>query len=327
MNASAEALLQDVSDTARWAAVFRARESLRPDALFRDPFAERLAGARGFAIAATLSEESHATSWVVRTHLFDLLIARAIFAGAELVVNLGAGLDARPYRLDLPATLDWVEVDLPRILDYKEQMLASERPACRLERVGLDLRDRAARRALLARLQARRKRTLVVTEGVLIYLPPEEVAALARDLAAQPSLQSWICEIASPGVLENMRRTAGGPLSEAGVRFEFAPAEGPSFFAPCGWEPVDVLGVLKTAVRLRRTPIDPKFLDLIPDLPAGAHDALPWVGVCLFQRADALRESAEDAAEKEPPGDSQAGGGERTAPAAQLEEVSPSPIW
>ena len=34
--------------------------------------------------------------------------------------NLAAGLDTRPYRMDLPPSLRWIEVDLPDILDYKE---------------------------------------------------------------------------------------------------------------------------------------------------------------------------------------------------------------
>jgi O-methyltransferase involved in polyketide biosynthesis len=40
----AEPLIRDISDTARWMAVFRARESERPDAVFKDPFAQALAG-------------------------------------------------------------------------------------------------------------------------------------------------------------------------------------------------------------------------------------------------------------------------------------------
>jgi O-methyltransferase involved in polyketide biosynthesis len=36
-------LIENVSDTARWVAMYRAQESSRPDALFHDPFAERLA--------------------------------------------------------------------------------------------------------------------------------------------------------------------------------------------------------------------------------------------------------------------------------------------
>ena len=37
--------LRNISDTAHWVAFYRALESERPDALFRDPFARPLAGA------------------------------------------------------------------------------------------------------------------------------------------------------------------------------------------------------------------------------------------------------------------------------------------
>jgi methyltransferase (TIGR00027 family) len=281
--ATAASIIRDLSDTARWAATFRAGENERPDALFRDRFASSLAGPRGFAIASQLSSEAQSTSWVVRTHLFDQFILREIQAGADTVVNLGAGLDARPYRMKLPPWLRWIEVDAPEILAYKKKILACERPSCLLERRPLDLLDRDARGALLADLNSRSRKILVLTEGVLIYLDPQEVAALASDLERQSHFRRWILEIVSPAVLETMRRTTGQQLQEAGASFQFAPAEGPAFFTRCGWNLADVQGVLKTAVRLARTPIDPKFLDLIPDSPAGDPHSLPWLGVCLFQ--------------------------------------------
>ena len=40
-------ILENISDTARWIAVYRAMEPERPDAIFSDPFARRLAGERG----------------------------------------------------------------------------------------------------------------------------------------------------------------------------------------------------------------------------------------------------------------------------------------
>src|SRR5260370_1054403 len=70
-----QAVVRNISDTARWAAVFRARESERTDALFRDPYAERLAGKMGVDIANTLPEGNrHAWPWVARTYLFDHFI-------------------------------------------------------------------------------------------------------------------------------------------------------------------------------------------------------------------------------------------------------------
>jgi methyltransferase (TIGR00027 family) len=277
--------VRNISDTARWAAYFRAEETKRPDALFRDPYAERLAGARGVDIANTLPEgNKHAWAWVARTYLFDQFIAREIQAGTDMVVNLAAGLDARPYRMQLPASLRWIEIDLPELLSYKELVLAKEKPVCALERIRLDLSDANSRRAVFARLNGRAKRALVLTEGLLIYLSAEDVGALARDLTACSAFQSWIVDIASPGLLRMMQRTAGKKLSEVGAPFKFGPPEGPEFFVPHGWERKDVQGVLKTASRFRRPPLLLRMLSHLPERK-GSQGNRPWSGVCLLQRA------------------------------------------
>src|ERR1700722_14260218 len=105
----ANSSVRNISDTARWVAYLRARENERPDALFRDPFAERLAGERGFQIANTLPQGTK-KEWagVARTYLFTQFVPCEIQEGADLLVNLAAGLDSRPYRMELPATLQWV---------------------------------------------------------------------------------------------------------------------------------------------------------------------------------------------------------------------------
>jgi methyltransferase (TIGR00027 family) len=274
--------VRGVSDTARWVAYFRALESERPDALFRDPFAERLAGEHGLQLANNLVDgKKHEWAWVARTCLFDQFLSRAIHEGADLVVNLAAGLDARPYRMDLPATLQWVEVDLPDIIAYKEEVLANERPRCRLERVALDLSGMAARQDLFAELDARATKVVIASEGLLIYFSTEEVAALARDLAARRHFENWIIDLASPGQLKLMQRTTGKQLSEAGAGFKFGPPEGAKFFTPHGWEPVDVQGLLKTAAQHKRAPAE--LLSLLPE-PKGNPGNYPWTGVCMLKR-------------------------------------------
>src|SRR5262245_61541484 len=133
-----DVLIRDISDTAFWAAAFRAREHERRDALFHDSYAARLAGERGMAALQRMpAGERYSWAWVTRTWLFDQLIADGIRLGADTVVNLAAGLDARPYRMDLPASLRWVEVDLPPLIKYKERVLDGERPRCDLRRVAL----------------------------------------------------------------------------------------------------------------------------------------------------------------------------------------------
>ncbi len=270
-------LVSHISDTARWVAYFRARETLRPDALFRDPYAERLAGERGFHIANTLPEgNKHEWAWVARTYLFDQFLLSELQEGRDLVLNLAAGLDARPYRMDLPATLPWVEVDLPEILAYKDEVLANEKPRCQLERVRVDLSDEKERRALFTDLNRRAKKIVVLTEGLLIYFTAEQVGSLARDLAAGAHFQTWVVDLASPGQLKLMRGTTGKQLKEADAEFKFGPAEGPGFFAPHGWNPKDVQGLLKTAAQLKRAPAE--LLSLLPE-PKGLPGNYPWTGV------------------------------------------------
>ena len=274
--------VRNISDTARWVAYFRARETQRPDGLFRDPFAERLAGERGIQIANTLAQgNKHEWAWVARTYLFDQFISRQIHEGAELIVNLAAGLDARPYRMQLPPSLLWIEVDLPEIISYKEEILGNDKPQCRLERISLDLADVQGRRRLFAELNGRAKNIVVVSEGLLIYFSPEEVASLAQDIAVCDHFRTWIIDLASPGQLKLMQRTTGKQLSEAGAPFKFGPPEGAKFFDPYGWEAKDVQGFLKTAAALGRAPAE--LLSLLPE-PKALSGNYPWTGICLLRR-------------------------------------------
>ena len=280
------ALIRNISDTARWAADFRAVETERKDALFRDPFARRLAGARGAEIANAAGLRMHrrnAWSWVMRTYLMDEYIEAELARGTDLVLNLAAGLDARPYRMHLPSGLKWVEVDLPEIVDYKEEVLAGETPRCALERVRLDLSELRARRALFDRLGREARRVMVISEGLLLYLSAEQVASLAEDLAAQRTFQRWGCDVISPGLLRMLEKEGGEELARAGAPFKFAPPEGPEFFRSHGWVPLEVRSPFKTAAKLKRLPLLLRFFALFPEpKPAGKR---PWSGICLFGRA------------------------------------------
>jgi methyltransferase (TIGR00027 family) len=279
-----ERLIRDISDTARWVATYRARETERPDAVFRDPFARALAGERGEEIARALPfTEDNSWSFVARTYLFDRYIARHVNAGVDLVVNLAAGLDTRPYRMELPPSLRWIEVDLPEILDYKEQVLHGAKPVCALERVPLDLSNQDARRGLFARLGRGAKNVLVVAEGLLIYLMRDEVSALGRDLAAQSTFQNWMVDIVSPGLMTMMEERMGAIMQQAGAPFLFAPTEGPAFFEACGWKPVDAGSLLKAARRLGRLPLFLRMVAMLPE-SSGVQGSRPWAAVCVLAK-------------------------------------------
>ncbi|HEV8504902.1 MAG TPA: SAM-dependent methyltransferase, partial [Chitinophagaceae bacterium] len=189
-------LVENISDTARWVAIFRAEESERSDAVFHDPFARKLAGEKGEQIANAIGfGRENSWSFVARTFLFDEFIMRHVREGYDMVLNLAAGLDARPYRMDLPSSLQWVEVDLPGILAEKEKVLNNETPRCHLKRIKLDLADQKARKELFKKLNGQANKILVMTEGLIIYLTSEQVASFATDLSSQNNFKRWIFDM------------------------------------------------------------------------------------------------------------------------------------
>jgi methyltransferase (TIGR00027 family) len=179
----ADPLIQNVSDTAYMVAAWRAIETERSDALFRDPLAGKLAGERGKKIVAGIRRWPFGPwSVALRTVIIDDFIEAAVAQGADTVLNLGAGLDTRPYRMALPSSLRWIEVDYPHVVELKEGNLASEQPRCALERVKMDLADLSTRGTLFAEIDARSKYVVILPEGVIPYLSVEAVGALADDL-------------------------------------------------------------------------------------------------------------------------------------------------
>lgn len=194
---STEDEILHVSDTALMVAACRALETARPDGLVRDPFAEKLAGARGTAILHGISGWKLLCFGVaIRIRFLDDLVSQTVAEQRiETVLSVGAGLDTRPWRLDLPPDLRWIEVDFPDMIGYKSNVMASEKPKCRLEHVAADLTDTSQRQAVFA--AAGNARGLMITEGLLMYLPAGTVEALAAEPAELSGIRYWLLDAAS----------------------------------------------------------------------------------------------------------------------------------
>jgi len=251
-----------VSDTARWTAFHRATESARPDALFRDPLAERLAGQGGHAIVARAPLTNRSGWWLVaRTKIIDDTIAGAIADGCDRVLNLAAGLDTRPYRLDLPSDFTWVEADLPGLLAEKAEMLTDQTPRCRLTHTAVDLADPAARSAFLNDALNGATKALVLTEGLSMYLDNSDMVALSEAFS-RPEIAWWMLDFSFPRLRKMMNKKMAGMLENA--PFKFAPHNGLAFFEELGWRVVEAESLFVAAHRFRRLPMFMRPLAWLP---------------------------------------------------------------
>ncbi len=256
------ATIDSVSDTAFWVAHYRSVETKRNDALFRDPLAGTLAGDRGKSIAEAMPR-GFMTSWVIaiRTRIIDDFIRTGVDEGVDTVLNLGAGLDTRPYRMDLPASLTWIEADYPHVIAYKEERLRQETPRFKLTRIKCDLADAVARRQLFATTNAGAKKLLVLTEGVVPYLTAEEVGALADDLRGLDHAAGWIVDFFTPELIKTRERMMAGRLKNAPFRFQ--PDDWFGFFEAHGWRTADMRYLGEEGDRLGRPIEMPMAVKLI----------------------------------------------------------------
>ena len=224
--------MNSISATAHLVVMYCALETEHPAALFQDPFARRLAGGEGALVVELLgNKQQGTTAMAIRTCVIGTMITRLLELGLiDTILNLVAGLDTRPYRLNPPASLCWIEVDLPEILTYREKKLAGEPSVCCVERIQLNLMNTDARKALFTQINASTKQVLVLTEGLLSYLSEAQVTSLASDLHQYCNFQGWLFELASAFILQQAQKSKNPQLfaqyfAHGKPTFLFAPVQ------------------------------------------------------------------------------------------------------
>ncbi|MEJ8859384.1 SAM-dependent methyltransferase [Variovorax robiniae] len=277
--------LRNVSDTALWVAMYRAMESERPDALFDDPLARRMAGARGEAIVRMMPGAAEiAHPMTVRTVVIDELVLDCIEQGACTVINLGAGLDTRAFRLGLPADLHWIDVDLPDMVVHRRKCLGDETSSCKHSHVVADVCDVQEVETVLSIARSSPGPVVVLTEGLLLYLTEHQVARLAAQLFDEPQVAWWIGDVISPVVRATSASLWKSQLTPDAA-FKFAPDDRPGFFARLGWREREFRSTWDESIRLKRphswaawwTAFGGPHFQL-------AHESLRQSsGVCLFE--------------------------------------------
>lgn len=206
----------NVGFTALAVAAVRAGETRRADRLIEDPYAEAFVATAGSALPLPLDEDGFGDGalgdvwrWMsvmmaVRTRHFDDYFARATAAGIDQIVLVAAGLDSRAYRLPWPAGTTVFEVDQPRVLEFKQQVLDQSGAVAGCERrvVAADLRDDWADALTRAGFDPNR-RTAWLAEGLLLYLPAQ----------AEDELFDHMEELSAPGSRIAVEKAPAGVLA------------------------------------------------------------------------------------------------------------------
>ncbi|APU15558.1 MULTISPECIES: SAM-dependent methyltransferase [Actinoalloteichus] len=177
-------VIEGVGRTALLVAAGRAIETHRADSLAQDVYAEHFVrAARASADWPVRIEDAPggdacplwgrlARYFGLRTRVLDDFLLSATGRGTSQVVLLGAGLDARPFRLGWPDGTTIFEIDQEQVLSFKHSVLdrLGARPTASLHSIAADLREDWAG-ALVAAGYDATEPSVWLAEGLLLYLP------------------------------------------------------------------------------------------------------------------------------------------------------------
>lgn len=169
--------LQGAQETLLVTLCAKAGESRLPDTLLGDRFAAEALARLDYDFDGLKIDRDMMIGIALRAHVIDGWTRAFLGRHPEAsVLHLGCGLDSRVFRIAPAASVRWFDLDYPGVIALRERLYPA-REGCTLlassvtEPGWLDAvpRDRPA---------------LVIAEGILPYLPPEEVTLLLERLAA-----------------------------------------------------------------------------------------------------------------------------------------------
>lgn len=169
--------LSGVSETLLISLYARALETERVDAIIRDPKAVGILEILAPDVSKFRNMRSTQIGTAVRTEIIDEATSDFIESLADpVVVELGAGLSTRPFRLG-EERAEWIAVDLPDVEPVWRDLIAE---TSRRRFVGRSVLEPEWTDALEGVLP---HRTLFIAEGLLMYFEPSAVRTLITGLA------------------------------------------------------------------------------------------------------------------------------------------------
>jgi hypothetical protein len=234
--------------------MYRATESERSDSLVDDPYARRMAGDLGRSIVHEVPlGESMAWAVIVRTAVVDEMILDCIANGTTKVLNLAAGLDTRAFRLVLPPTLRWYDVNLPNMVAHRRACLKKVEPRCDHAYVAADVNDAAELRQVLCKARSIKGAMLVVSEAC--WSTSNEPRSACCPICCMPSKRrAGGSPIWSAPCCWAWWAPSGHPMKRQQAPFQIAPRDSAGFFGPLGWHETSFRFTLDEAIRLQRSP-------------------------------------------------------------------------
>jgi methyltransferase (TIGR00027 family) len=237
--------MKPISKTAFYCCGVRMRDAESGAPACGDVYAKAFMNEEGLRILEAFEgETSPNASNVARHRIIDDLLRRELRADAGLlVVIIGAGFDSRAYRL---AGGEWVELDEPQVISYKNERLPASTCANELRRIPVDF----SVDSLEEKLEdfSNRNPAAVVIEGVFMYLEEETIRQTLRTLRHLFPRHKLICDLMNREFFEEYGRTLHEKLTGLGASFKFTADDPEEVFIDSGYRLAEKVSIVGSAV-------------------------------------------------------------------------------
>jgi O-methyltransferase involved in polyketide biosynthesis len=155
----------------------KALESRLPDSVLKDRFAAEVVSRIDYDFAGLKIDRDMAIGVALRAHIFDGWTREFLAGNREAtVLHLGCGLDSRVFRVEPGPDVRWFDIDYPDVIDLRRRLYPGRED---YTPIGASVTDPA----WLELIPADRP-SLIIAEGLLPYLPEEEVVSLLQRLTS-----------------------------------------------------------------------------------------------------------------------------------------------
>ena len=162
--------------TTLWA---KATETKRPDALLRDIYATEIIKHVDYDFSKFKKGKFSQAGVCVRAKLIDDEVITFLKEYPDgVVIQLGAGLDARYQRLDCPHCAHWYDLDLEKVIDIRRRFIPETETNTFLSMSMFDYK-------WIEEVKKYNTPVLIILEGVLMYFKEEQVKAFINELCSR----------------------------------------------------------------------------------------------------------------------------------------------
>lgn len=224
--------LNAISKTAFLCCGGRAEDARSPAPVCADIYAEDFMTDEGRSVLKRFAANRHQNiSNVVRARIVQDEISKHIKRNKDVqVVNIGAGFDSLPYRI---AGGRWFEFDEPAIIEHKNERVPTDRCPNFLQRTAVDFAAGELPGAL--RRCDPNAESVVVIEGVLMYLERAQLLSLLDALSANFPNHTLICDLMDKAFFTKYVRKMHEEIVALGSEFKFVDATPERVFLDYGY--------------------------------------------------------------------------------------------